>query len=149
MLSRVSVAFAAAPGVLGGLAAVVVLVASDSWDLGPGPRSWSTRAPASPARSSRRSCSSRAGSRPARAVWHPSCSSRGACAGLAALTTALALAAETATAGAPVVAQLQSFLWVPGFLPMLTLVPMLYPNGLLPGRRGGTPSASRGWASGC
>ena len=40
--------------------------------------------------------------------------------------------------------QLQSWLWVPGFLPLLTLLPLLYPDGLLAraalawrGRRGG------------
>jgi signal transduction histidine kinase len=52
----------------------------------------------------------------------------------AALTTALAMTADTATVQARLWSQLQSFLWVPGFLPLLTLVPLLYPDGLLPGR---------------
>ena len=52
----------------------------------------------------------------------------------AALTTALAMTAAVASDQARLWSQLQSFLWVPGFLPLLTLVPLLYPDGLLPGR---------------
>ena len=66
-----------------------------------------------------------------------------------ALTTAAGARRRPAT-GRPVgvSAQLQSCLWVPGFLPLLTLVPLLYPDGLLPGpalavRRAGV----RAWAS--
>ena len=58
----------------------------------------------------------------------------GVAAAAAALTTALALSADQPTTAARLWAQLQSFLWVPGFLPLLTLVPLLYPDGLLPGR---------------
>lgn len=32
-------------------------------------------------------------------------------------------------------AQLQSWLWIPGVLPLVTLVPLLYPDGRLPSRR--------------
>lgn len=52
----------------------------------------------------------------------------------AALTTSLAMTADAVTVQARLWAQLQSFLWVPGFLPLLTLVPLLYPDGLLRGR---------------
>ncbi|MFC4782874.1 sensor histidine kinase [Nocardioides sp. MAHUQ-72] len=52
----------------------------------------------------------------------------------AALTTALAMTAPAPTDLARLWSQLQSFLWVPGFLPLLTLVPLLYPDGLLPWR---------------
>jgi signal transduction histidine kinase len=52
----------------------------------------------------------------------------------AALTTTLAMTADTVTDLARLWSQLQSFLWVPGFLPLLTLVPLLYPDGLLAGR---------------
>lgn len=52
----------------------------------------------------------------------------------AAATTGLALAATDPGGTAGWWVQLQSFLWVPGFLPLLTLVPLLYPDGLLPGR---------------
>jgi len=58
----------------------------------------------------------------------------GSAAALAALTTAAALAAEEATDGARAVAQLSSALWVPGFFPLITLLPLSYPDGLLPGR---------------
>jgi signal transduction histidine kinase len=54
--------------------------------------------------------------------------------GLAALTATLSLLATTDSDAARLLVQLQSFLWVPGFLPLLTLVPLLYPDGLLPGR---------------
>ena len=58
----------------------------------------------------------------------------GACAGLTSATTGLAVAATSVTDPVRVAVQLQSVLWVPGFLPLLTLVPLLYPSGLLPGR---------------
>ena len=58
----------------------------------------------------------------------------GLAAALAALTTALALVAPASSDLVGVVVQLQSWLWVPGFVPLLTWVPLLYPDGLLPGR---------------
>ena len=58
----------------------------------------------------------------------------GLAAALAALTSAVALAADDATWGARAVAQLSSALWVPGFFPLITLLPLVYPGGLLPGR---------------
>ena len=58
----------------------------------------------------------------------------GCAAALAALTTALAMAADEPTAAARTAAQLSSALWVPGFLPLFALLPLAYPDGLLPGR---------------
>ncbi|MBJ7356175.1 histidine kinase [Nocardioides sp.] len=58
----------------------------------------------------------------------------GAAAAAAALTTALAVTAPDQTPWARTLVQLQSWLWVPGFIPLLTLVPLLYPSGLRPGR---------------
>ncbi|HET6938328.1 MAG TPA: hypothetical protein VFI19_06975, partial [Nocardioides sp.] len=58
----------------------------------------------------------------------------GVASGAAALGTAWALVATESTALVRAVVQLQSWLWVPGFLPLLTLVPLLYPSGLLRGR---------------
>ena len=58
----------------------------------------------------------------------------GAASAGAALTTALALTATDSTPLSRSLVQLQSWLWVPGFIPLLTLVPLLYPNGLRPGR---------------
>ena len=58
----------------------------------------------------------------------------GAASALTALAAASALVAREATPTVEVLAQLQSWLWVPGFLPLLTLVPLLYPDGLLGGR---------------
>ncbi|MDR7363419.1 histidine kinase [Nocardioides marmoribigeumensis] len=59
----------------------------------------------------------------------------GAASGLTAWTTAVAMGATQETGWVRLAVQLQSFLWVPGFLPLLTLVPLLHPSGLLPGRR--------------
>ena len=58
----------------------------------------------------------------------------GGAAALAVLTTALAVTADSVTGGARAAAQLSSALWVPGFLPLITLLPLVYPDGLLPGR---------------
>jgi signal transduction histidine kinase len=58
----------------------------------------------------------------------------GCCAGVTALSTALAATATTASGVASSMVLLQGSLWVPGFVPLVTLVPLLYPDGLLPGR---------------
>ncbi len=58
----------------------------------------------------------------------------GTAAALTALAAAVVVVASEATGAVSVLAQLQSWLWVPGFVPLLTLVPLLYPDGLLPGR---------------
>jgi signal transduction histidine kinase len=59
----------------------------------------------------------------------------GAAASAAALTTAVAAIASTPSSGVLVAVQLQSFLWVPAFLAVVTLVPLLYPDGRLPTAR--------------
>ncbi|KRE92794.1 hypothetical protein ASG76_15100 [Nocardioides sp. Soil774] len=62
----------------------------------------------------------------------------GACSGVAALTTAVCLASGSRAHAddlvVQVAVQVQGAIWVPGFVPLLTLVPLLYPDGLLPGR---------------
>jgi signal transduction histidine kinase len=58
----------------------------------------------------------------------------GTAAALTALATSFVLVAAQPSAAVVWMAQLQSWLWVPGFLPLLTLVPLSYPDGLLPGR---------------
>ena len=55
--------------------------------------------------------------------------------GGAALTGALLIRAEETSAWTSLTAFVHSWLWVPGFVPLLTLVPLLYPHGRLPGRR--------------
>ena len=55
--------------------------------------------------------------------------------GGAALTGALLLRAEEASRVTSAIAFVHSWLWVPGFVPLLTLVPLLYPHGRLPGSR--------------
>jgi len=50
------------------------------------------------------------------------------------LAAAVALSAETVTPAARIAAQLSATSWVPAFLPLLTLLPLAYPDGLLPGR---------------
>ena len=52
----------------------------------------------------------------------------------AALCTALALVLPSEATSTAVLVQLQGWLWVPGFFPLFTLVPLLYPDGLLPAR---------------
>ena len=59
----------------------------------------------------------------------------GLCGATASLGTAIAL---TATGPAPLVGvaeNVESWIWVGGFVPLLTLVPLLYPDGRLPGPR--------------
>jgi signal transduction histidine kinase len=58
----------------------------------------------------------------------------GAASALTVLTAALASTADTATTAARLAAQVTTTTWVPGFLPLLTLLPMVFPDGLLPGR---------------
>ena len=50
---------------------------------------------------------------------------------LTVLTTCAAVLAEQPTAAARLAVHLQSWLWVPAFIPLLTLVPLLYPDGRL------------------
>ena len=74
----------------------------------------------------------------------------GVAAAFAALSTALALVLPPDATSTAVLVQLQGWLWVPGFFPLITLVPLLYPDGLLPGR--GWRLAALGapwWASSC
>lgn len=58
----------------------------------------------------------------------------GVASAFAALCTALALVLPPDATSTAVLVQLQGWLWVPGFFPLITLVPLLYPDGLLPGR---------------
>jgi two-component system NarL family sensor kinase len=58
----------------------------------------------------------------------------GTAAASAALAGAVALTADDVTWAARAAAQLSSALWVPGFLPLITLLPLGYPDGLLAGR---------------
>lgn len=58
----------------------------------------------------------------------------GCCATVTALSTTLAAGATAASGAASAMVLLQGSLWVPGFLPLVTLVPLLYPDGLLAGR---------------
>ncbi|WP_345203841.1 sensor histidine kinase [Fodinibacter luteus] len=58
----------------------------------------------------------------------------GVAAAFAALCTALALVLPPDATSTAVLVQLQGWLWVPGFFPLITLVPLLYPDGLLLGR---------------
>ena len=58
----------------------------------------------------------------------------GACSGVATVATVIAQAATEPSPATGVAVVLLSSMWVPGFLSLLTLVPLLYPDGLLPGR---------------
>ena len=67
----------------------------------------------------------------------------GAASAVTVLAAALASAAESATLAARVAAQVAGTAWVPGFLPLITLLPLAFPDGLLPGR----PWRALAWAS--
>ena len=58
----------------------------------------------------------------------------GGCSGLATLSTVVAQVATEPSPATDVAVMLLSSLWVPGFLSLLTLVPLFYPDGLLRGR---------------
>ncbi len=53
----------------------------------------------------------------------------------AALAGAVAVLAREQTAAASAAAFVYSWLWVPGFVPLLTLLPLIYPDGRLPSSR--------------
>jgi signal transduction histidine kinase len=116
------------------LAAVVVLLADGTWGL-PATRQLPVDATvgvtfsvmAAVVLTSR---SLRAGSRAL--AW--TLMTAGVCSGAAALSTALAAGATGDSALAGLAVQVQGCIWVPGFVPLLTLVPLFYPDGLLPGR---------------
>jgi signal transduction histidine kinase len=55
----------------------------------------------------------------------------GAAASLTVVATSVALLADAPTRTALLAVHLQSWLWVPGFLPLVTLLPLLYPDGRL------------------
>jgi hypothetical protein len=59
----------------------------------------------------------------------------GAASAATVLATAVALVATAPTPGVQAAVWLQSWLWVPGTAPLLTLVPLLYPDGRLPSPR--------------
>ena len=58
----------------------------------------------------------------------------GTAAALSSLAAAVVLVTPATSGVVTVLAQLQSWLWVPGFVPLVTLVPLLYPDGLPAGR---------------
>ena len=59
----------------------------------------------------------------------------GVAAAATSMATAVAAVAEAPSPGVLVAVQLQALLWVPAFLPLLTLLPLLFPDGRLPSRR--------------
>ena len=81
-----------------------------------GGRCWCSRAPA--------------------AVGSAGCCSASACCGAgAALSSAVLVAATGPSPLVRVAESVESWIWVGGFVPLLTLVPLLYPDGRLPGPR--------------
>jgi signal transduction histidine kinase len=133
-MPRLPTTLAAVASVALAVLALVVTSAGDAWSAGPGPQVLVDAAVGL-------SCPLVAALAVLRGTLSPGARqltlvllAAGVFSAAAAATTALALTASEPTTAARVLAQLQSFLWVPGFLPLLTLVPMLYPDGLLPGR---------------
>lgn len=132
----------AAPGVVGALTALVVVSASATWGLVPAAQVPvdATVGIAFPVMAVVMLTAPSLGNG-ARALARVLLVA-GACSGVAALATAVSLAAGSRTSGeeaavqlaVQVAVQVQGAIWVPGFVPLLTLVPLLYPDGLLPGR---------------
>lgn len=58
----------------------------------------------------------------------------GAASALTVLCAAIATSASSSSLPARLVGQVASALWVPGFLPLVTLLPLVFPGGLRPGR---------------
>lgn len=58
----------------------------------------------------------------------------GGCSGIVTLSTVVAQVATEPSTTTDIALMLLSSVWVPGFLSLLTLVPLFYPDGLLPGR---------------
>lgn len=124
----------AAIGVASALAAVLVISTASAWDLGP-----ASQVPVDAtvgvafsmmAAVVLTSSTLGRGSRTLARVMLTA----GACSGVAALATAASLAATSPSPVTATAVQVQGMIWVPGFVPLLTLVPLLYPDGLLPGR---------------
>jgi len=59
----------------------------------------------------------------------------GVAGGATSLATAVAAVADAPTPGALLAVQLQAVLWVPAFLPLVSLVPLVFPDGTLPSPR--------------
>src|SRR4051794_4629743 len=53
----------------------------------------------------------------------------GSASALTVLCTAIASSAPSATTAARIVGQVAGSLWVPGFLPLVTLLPLVFPDG--------------------
>ena len=131
----VGAALAAVPGVGGGVLALALAAALDTWDLavaGQVPVD-AVVAIAYPVTALLvlSSPALRAGGRSLAWVLMVA----GGCSGIATLATVVAQAATEPSPAIDVAVVLSSCLWVPGFVSLLTLVPLLYPDGLLPGRR--------------
>ena len=75
-----------------------------------------------------------AGARPVRGIAAVFLVS-GVAAAATSLATAVATVATGPSPGVLVAVQLQALLWVPAFLPLVTLVPLLFPDGRLPSPR--------------
>jgi signal transduction histidine kinase len=134
----------AGASIAAGIAAVVLLATRDIWDLPPGPQVLvdATVGMTSPAIALVILQGRRTGRGTRMLAWVLLGS--GAAEAATALATAAALAATTSTASVEALVQLQSWLWVPGFMPLLTLLPLLYPDGLLRGLRWRLAAAAAG-----
>ena len=59
----------------------------------------------------------------------------GSASALTLLCTAIATSAPSSTFAARLLAQVAGAAWVPGFLPLVVLLPLVFPGGLRPGRK--------------
>jgi two-component system NarL family sensor kinase len=127
-------ALAAVPGVGGGLLALVLAAVLDTWDLAvAGEVPVDVVVAVSYPVTALVVLSSPALRRGGRALaWILMVA--GACAGVAALSTVWAQAATEPSVATGVAVMLLTSIWAPGFLSLLTLVPLFYPDGLLAGR---------------
>jgi signal transduction histidine kinase len=127
-------ALAAVPGIGGGLLALLLVAVDDTWDLAvTGQVPVDAVVAITYPMTALVVLSSPALRRGGRALaWILMVA--GGCSGVATLCTVLAQAATEKSAVTDLAVMLLTSLWVPGFLSLITLVPLFYPDGLLPGR---------------
>ncbi|HSU01332.1 MAG TPA: ATP-binding protein [Nocardioides sp.] len=127
-------ALAAVPGIGGGLLALVLAAVHDTWDLAAAGQVPVDAVVAIAYPATALVVLSSSALRPGGRALAWILLVAGGCSGLATLATVVAQAATEASTTTDLAVMLLSSIWVPGFLSLLTLVPLFYPDGLLPGR---------------
>lgn len=130
----VGATLAAAPGILGGALALALVTVLDAWDLAVAGEVPVDAVVAIIYPVTALLVLSSPALRPGGRTLAWILLAAGGCSGVATLATVGAQAATESSTATGVAVVLLSSMWVPGFLTLLTLVPLFYPDGLLPGR---------------